>query len=178
MKAVTATESPRIRGVYMKRLQLQHDARGLFMETFRHEWIPGARAMVQGNVSHSRARVLRGMHYHLRQADFWTVLEGSVQVGLFDLRQSSPTRGNGELFTLHIDKGLYIPAGVAHGFLTSSGAILHYLVDAYYDGTDEHGIAWDDPALELPWRVRNPIVSERDQKNPRLADIPVDRLPR
>jgi dTDP-4-dehydrorhamnose 3,5-epimerase len=53
-----------------------------------------------------------------------------------------------------------------------------YLVDQYYDDSDEQGIRWDDPALGIEWGASDPILSVRDQKNPRLADIPAELLPR
>ena len=53
-----------------------------------------------------------------------------------------------------------------------------YLVDQYYDNSDEKGVRWDDPALALDWGARDPIVSARDRENPLLADIPADLVPR
>jgi dTDP-4-dehydrorhamnose 3,5-epimerase len=67
---------------------------------------------------------------------------------------------------------------VAHGFLTLTDATLTYLVDNYYDGADEHGVAWNDPTLQLDWGVSEPILSGRDEQNPFLKDIPVEKLPR
>jgi dTDP-4-dehydrorhamnose 3,5-epimerase len=52
-----------------------------------------------------------------------------------------------------------------------------YLVDRYYDNSDEKGIRWDDPALGIDWGTRDPILSPRDQENPRLADVPAEMLP-
>ena len=73
--------------------------------------------------------------------------------------------------------GLFIPVGVAHGFLALTDASLAYLVDNYYDGTDEHGVAWNDPEIALPWGVDTPILSERDADNPLLEDVPAGNLP-
>ena len=56
-------------------------------------------------------------------------------------------------------------------------ATLTYLVDNYYDGSDEFGVAWDDPTLAVAWGVTEPILSGRDRANPRLADIPVAQQP-
>ena len=179
MPDTPALESERIRGVYVVPLRAFADSRGYFFESFRQSWLPGIPPMVQGNVSFSKAGVLRGMHYHLRQADFWLAPSGHVRAALFDLRASSPTRGASQLLELGESHpfGVYIPPGVAHGFYTLSPSIMTYLVDQYYDNSDEKGVRWDDPALGLDWSVRDPIVSARDQANPLLADIPADLVP-
>ena len=126
------------------------------------------------------ANVLRGLHYHHQQVDYWQLMEGKIRVGLADLRPWSPTYRAIE--TIDIDAatpvGLFIPAGVAHGFYTQSAATLIYLVDNYYNGSDELGVAWNDPTLAIDWGTDNPIISERDAKNPLLADIPAELLPR
>jgi dTDP-4-dehydrorhamnose 3,5-epimerase len=68
--------------------------------------------------------------------------------------------------------GVYIPRGVAHGFYAFEDSYMTYLVDEYYDGADELGIRWDDPALGIDWGLpAAPTVSERDAKNPLLSAI-------
>jgi dTDP-4-dehydrorhamnose 3,5-epimerase len=174
--------SSRIEGVYAVRFQRFADARGYFYESFRRSWIPGVRDMVQGNTSFSRAGVLRGMHYHLKQADLWSVPFGRVRAALYDLRPSSPTHGAAQTLDLAGDEqatGLYIPRGVAHGFCALEDSLMTYLVDEYYDGADELGIRWDDPALGIEWGLTRPaVLSERDARNPALAAIPADLRPR
>lgn len=179
VRTTPALESERIRGVYVVPLRAVADSRGYFFESFRQTWLPAIPAMVQGNVSFSKTGVLRGMHYHLHQADFWLAPSGHLQAALYDLRTSSPTRGASQLLELGEAHpfGVYIPAGVAHGFYTLSPSIMTYLVDRYYDSSDEHGVRWDDPALGLAWGVGDPIVSARDQGNPLLAKIPAELLP-
>jgi dTDP-4-dehydrorhamnose 3,5-epimerase len=169
-----------ITGVYVVTLRAYEDARGRFMETFRREWFPGVNwDRMQTNRSDSRAGVLRGLHYHHRQIDYWIVMQGTIRVGLADLRPSSPTFGAAT--TLDMGEanmvGLFIPSGVAHGFVALTDATLTYIVNNYYDGADEHGVAWDDPDLALAWGVNAPLLSPRDQANPRLRDIPTERLP-
>jgi len=73
--------------------------------------------------------------------------------------------------------GLYIPKGVAHGFYAVEDSFMTYLVDEYYDASDELGVRWDDPALGIRWGAESPILSERDARNPPLAEIPPQRLP-
>ena len=169
-----------IDGVRRVVLTTFRDPRGSFTEDFRREWIPGAREMVQGNVSFSRQNVLRGLHFHRDQADWWTFLTGPAVVGLFDLREASPTQGTGRSIVIDPSEeleGLYIPAGVAHGFYAVQDVLLHYLVDAYHTGEDEYGLAWNDPALGIDWPTADPVVSERDRSNPSLEDVLRDAPP-
>jgi dTDP-4-dehydrorhamnose 3,5-epimerase len=175
-----ARPSSLIEGVFTITLKSFADDRGYFFETFRKGWLPEAREMVQGNCSFSRAGVLRGLHYHLKQADLWNVPVGAVRAVLYDLRSSSPTRGAAQIVEMGEANrvALYIPKGVAHGFLALRDAMMTYLVDEYYDNTDERGVLWNDPALGIDWGVREPILSARDAANPRLADIPPDVRPR
>ncbi len=150
------------------------------METFRTEWFPQRTwAIVQSNRSISAASVLRGLHYHHHQVDYWHLLAGKIRVALADLRPTSPTYRAVEIIDMDTvtPVGLYIPVGVAHGFYAQTEATLSYLVDNYYNGSDELGVAWNDPTLAVPWGVDNPILSERDAKNPLLADIPAELLP-
>jgi dTDP-4-dehydrorhamnose 3,5-epimerase len=174
-----ARESKLIAGVHLVPLRSFADDRGYFFESFRQSWVPGAREMVQGNVSFSKKGVLRGLHYHLKQADFWVVPSGLVRAGLYDMRASSPTRGKTETIELGQGNpfGLYIPKGVAHGFCALTEVMMTYLVDEYYDNSDERGVRWNDPALGLDWGMSEVIVSDRDRQNPPLADIPADVLP-
>jgi dTDP-4-dehydrorhamnose 3,5-epimerase len=173
-------ESSRIAGVKIVRLKVFRDERGRFLETFRKEWFPERTwSIVQTNRSDSRAGVLRGLHYHFRQVDYWYVAQGRIRVGLADLRKDSPTFGASETVEMgeQNEYGLYIPSGVAHGFYALTDATLIYLVDNYYDGGDEFGVAWDDPDLAVPWNVRTPILSARDRANPRLQEIPAEQRP-
>jgi len=175
-----ARESKLIAGVHVVPLRSFADDRGYFFESFRKSWVPGAREMVQGNVSVSKKGVLRGLHYHLKQADFWVVPQGLARAGLYDMRASSPTRGRSETIELGQGNafGLYIPPGVAHGFCAHTDIMMTYLVDEYYDNTDERGIRWNDPALGIDWGMTEVIVSDRDRQNPPLAEISADVLPK
>lgn len=166
-------------GVLLVRLDVHIDDRGSLVETFRQEWVPGASPMVQATRSDSRRGVVRGLHYHRRQADYWYVPRGRIFVAMIDLRRSSPT--GRKTLTLEMDEGdglgLYIPPGVAHGFQAVTDATLMYLVDRYYDSSDEHGLAWDDPDAAIAWPIGDPILSDRDRGNPKLKDIPEELLP-
>jgi dTDP-4-dehydrorhamnose 3,5-epimerase len=131
------------------------------------------------NRSDSRAGVLRGLHYHFQQIDYWLVAAGRIRVGLADLRLSSPTFKQTEVIDLDPSSGgLYIPVGVAHGFLALTDVTLMYVVDNYYDGADELGLIWNDPDIVVDWGANlTPILSNRDLANPRFGDIPPEQMP-
>jgi len=169
-----------IKDVVVAHPDVHGDERGRFVETYRRSWFPAGREMVQGNRSEKQAGALVGLHYHLRQADYWYALRGRVRVVLHDLRAGSPTEGKTEVIELDgdVDQGVYIPPGVAHGFSALTDVLLTYLVDNYYDNSDELGLAWDDPEVGADWGVDDPVLSARDQSNPRRADIPDDIRPR
>jgi dTDP-4-dehydrorhamnose 3,5-epimerase len=158
------------------------DERGQFAETFRAEWFPQVSwAKFQTNRSDSVAGVLRGLHYHFHQVDYWVLTRGRIRVGLADLRPASPTYLQAHTLELSADEpaGLFIPIGVAHGFYALTDCTLTYIVNNYYgDGSDERGVAWDDPQLNVPWQVTTPpLLSPRDVQNRYLADIPADQRP-
>ncbi len=175
-------ESNLIHGLYTVDLRAFGDERGRFMETFRREWFPQRSwDMVQMNCSESIGGVVRGLHYHFRQVDYWCLYHGRVRAALADIRPDSPTFRATQTIDMNGDQriGLFIPIGVAHGFASLSERItLTYVVDNYYDNGDEFGVAWNDPELALDWGLTDPIVSGRDAANPRLRDIPLEQLPR
>jgi dTDP-4-dehydrorhamnose 3,5-epimerase len=155
------------------------DSRGRFVESYRRNWFPLGREMVQGNRSEKEKNAIVGFHYHLHQADYWYPLRGKLRVILVDLRIGSPTEKN--LFTIDLDgaedRGIFIPPGVAHGFSTITDVLLTYMVDGYYNQNDELGVAYNDPELAADWLIENPIVSNRDMNNPLLKDIPSHLVP-
>ncbi len=163
-----------ISGVREVALEAHADARGSMTELYRQEWLADwARPAVQSNLSRSRAGVLRGLHFHQRQSDYWCLLEGSAFVALADLRAGSGTFREVRTTELDADAlslGISIPPGVAHGFCALTDVSLLYQVDAYFTGEDEQGVAWDDPELAIAWPIVRPILSERDRANPSLAD--------
>lgn len=161
-----------IEGVILTDLEQHGDERGSFVELFRQRSYPGP--FVQANHSRSIAGVLRGLHYHRKQADLWYVVAGRAQVALVDLRRSGTPAVRVLEMADEQPRSLYIPPGVAHGFLALEDLDLIYAVTAEYDASDEYGIAWDDPTLAVPWKRDRPILSERDSSNSRLdwATIP------
>lgn len=180
VRTLQPSQSVGIEGIYLFDLQSHPDNRGSFTEIYRHEWMPETQEMVQANLSSSNRNVLRGLHFHRNQADYWCVLQGTALVGLYDLRTGSPTEGKAAEVRLSADeglKGLYIPKGVAHGFYAETDLSLQYLVDQYFTGADEFGVAWDDPDLGINWPSSSPTLSDRDLSNPRLKEV-IDQAPR
>ena len=178
-----------LRGVSYGAVARHADPRGSLRELWRASWYEDlsaeaagrpAAAFVQANLTTSGAGVLRGLHLHRRQLDHWVVVAGRAFVALVDVRPlldgigSRPTietRERGE------DEWGAIPAGVAHGFLAIEPLSLIYVVTNEYDGSDELGFAWDDPAAGVPWPPvpgtpdGTPILSDRDRANPPLIDL-------
>lgn len=174
-------ESEIIPGVQIAELRPFADDRGRFTEMFRKEWFPQREwKFVQMNRSDSQAGVLRGLHYHFNQVDYWCVVNGRIRVGLADLRPSSPAYKQTQTIELEPSqgRGLFIPVGVAHGFLALTDVTLIYVVDNYYDGADELGLAWNDDEIVVNWnQTTKPILSPRDMLNPRFSEIPADKRP-
>ena len=164
------SEAAGIDGVRLIDLQIRGDLRGSFLELYRQSWIEPRSGAIQANLSRSMPGVLRGMHFHRGQWDYWCPVTGDAFVALADLREGSPTRL--EVMTVGLSgdepQGLFIPPGVAHGFYSKTEFIMVYLVDTYFDGSDENAVAWDDPDLGIVWPAGDPILSERDLRNPSL----------
>jgi dTDP-4-dehydrorhamnose 3,5-epimerase len=184
MSMATVTPSAEIDGVYIVEPTVFGDDRGIFVETYRREWIPGGREMIQSNRADRQAGCIVGLHYHLHQADYWYVPFGTARVVMHDLRQGSPTDGT----TLTLDlgqqadggfdhRGVFIPPGVAHGFGSLTDMTITYLVDGYYNPEDELGVAWDDAAIGADWGLVDPILSDRDRNNPKRSDLDPARQP-
>lgn len=186
------TNASSLAGVRFGRLVRHADSRGAFREVWRASAFPALTTdetgaptgttpgFVQANVSSSAAGVLRGLHYHRRQLDYWMVLSGRAFVALVDVRPLLDGRANRaivETRELAADEWVVIPAGVAHGFLAVEPLELLYLVTNEFDGSDELGFAWDDPAVAVPWPRLSvtsdgrPILSDRDRSNPSLAEL-------
>lgn len=173
-------ESEQIADVMIVEPQSFGDDRGRFLETYRRSWFPLGREMVQSSRSDKSAGSLVGLHYHLHQADYWFVVKGTAQVVLHDLRIGSRSEGN----TLEVQMGeineigVFIPPGVAHGFAAITDMTLTYLVDSYYNPSDELGVAWNDPDVAANWSINDPVYSQRDASNPFRRDIKDYLLPR
>ncbi len=172
-------------GVMRRTITFLPDDRGSFGELWRDSSTSGLgdastpSEMRQANLSRSRPRVLRGLHFHRHQADLWIVLEGHPFIALVDLRDAIAERGQPVVEAIEANPGdaFYLPAGVAHGFYATDELTLVYLVTNEYDGSDELGFAWDDPEAAVPWPSRDPVLSPRDAAAPSLQAL-LERLRR
>jgi dTDP-4-dehydrorhamnose 3,5-epimerase len=168
-----------IEGLVLIEPRVIADDRGFFFETFRaNEYadlgidVP----FVQDNHSRSARGTVRALHFQVEpgQAKLVRTARGEIWDVAVDLRRDSPTYGRYEAFELSDENArqLFVPVGFAHGFcVTSETADVAYKVSSYYNAPTERGIAFDDPAIGIPWPVAEPRVSERDRRNPRLEEI-------
>lgn len=129
---------------------------------------------VQDNLSRSIKGTLRGLHFQrppYEQGKLVIPLEGEVLDVIVDLRLASPTYGQTFVTELSAARAemLFVPPGFAHGFqVLSESCLFYYKCTNFYHKASEGGIAWDDPALEIPWRDITPILSEKDRHHPKL----------
>lgn len=159
------------------------DARGFFYESFNQRVFDQAVghpvAFVQDNHSRSEKGVLRGLHFQRaphEQGKLVRVVRGSVFDVAVDIRRGSPTYGRWVGVELSEDnhRQLWIPGGLAHGFLvTSSSADFLYKTTNYYSPSAEGSLRWDDPAIAIDWPLATaqPILSAKDAAAPLLKDL-------
>jgi len=156
------------------------DERGFFMETYKRQDFERAGIkgeFVQDNHSKSRYGVLRGLHFQKEpytQAKIVRCIKGVIYDVAVDLRKNSPTFGKyvGVILSEYNKYMLYIPRGFAHGFLVlSDEAEVVYKVDNVYALDHEGGLIWNDPDVNIPWPIDNPILSQKDQKWPTLKEL-------
>ena len=163
-----------VAGVELVELEMHGDHRGHVTELFCDEWASMAGFVPrQWHMLACLPGALRGMHAHARHDDLKIVTAGSVTLALKDLRQGSPTEGMGDLMRLSEEQyaAVRIPAGVAHGVVADTHALVLVGVTIPYDGTDELQCAWDDPALGIDWPVAPTLVSERDRTAGTVAEL-------
>lgn len=167
----------RIPGCFMISCDIREDSRGRFVKTFQDQ------AFKQMNLrtdwleeyySVSLKGVVRGMHFQhppFEHAKLVYCLLGEVMDVVVDLRTESPRYGQYESFIISskVANSLYIPSGVAHGFLSlSEKSIMQYKVTSEYSPEHEAGILWN--SFGFKWPVDAPILSERDLQQPKLVD--------
>jgi dTDP-4-dehydrorhamnose 3,5-epimerase len=147
-----------IQGVECKPLKVLSDDRGAFMELLRED-DPFFTRFGQSNFSITYPGVVKAWHWHRRQDDLWFVVAGMAQVGLYDLREDSPTHGHTHVLYMgdYNRVLLFIPRGVAHGYrvLGPAPMTLIYYTTQTYDPTDELRLAWDDPSIGFDWTTQN-----------------------
>ncbi len=159
------------------------DDRGYFFETYsksKYAEFGIEEDFVQDNISKSLKGTIRGLHYQVgdkTQGKLCHVIRGKVLDVAVDIRFDSPTFG--QYFSIELtgeDKTqLWIPPGFAHGFSVLSDEVLFvYKCTNYYSKPDERAILYNDPQLNIDWKVENPIVSEKDLKAKLFKEIQAD----
>ena len=156
------------------------DERGFFYESFNQKAFNAATGLaldfVQDNHSRSAKGVLRGLHYQIRQPQGKLVraTRGAVFDVAVDIRKSSPTFGQwvGVELTEHNHRQLWVPPGLAHGFVvTSESADFLYKTTDYYAPEHERCLLWNDPAIGIVWPLDGePQLSAKDRLGKPLAD--------
>ena len=167
-------EETYLKGSYIISPKIFEDSRGYFFEGYnekKFQDITGLKvAFVQDNQSKSSKGVLRGLHFQagqFAQAKLLQVIKGSVLDVIVDLRKDSKTFG--EYFSIVLDdkkkQQIYVPKGFAHGFLVlEDDTIFSYKCDNYYMKEAETGIIYNDPTLQIDWRLHEQeiLVSDKD----------------
>jgi dTDP-4-dehydrorhamnose 3,5-epimerase len=173
-----------IADVFIFKPKVFGDTRGFFMESFNHkafcEAVGGQHNFVQDNHSRSARGVLRGLHFQKpphAQGKLVRVTQGSVFDVAVDIRRASPTFGRWVGLELSGENHhqLWIPPGLAHGFLVlSETADFLYKTTDYYAPQSEGSVCWNDPDLAIAWPDVGmlPQLSAKDASAPRLADLP------
>jgi dTDP-4-dehydrorhamnose 3,5-epimerase len=176
-------ERTQIDGLAVIRPDVFHDCRGYFLEGYnklRYEEIGIGPEFVQDNCSFSHYGTVRGLHYQIgdsAQGKLVSVLHGRVLDVAVDIRFGSPTFGEHVAVELSDENRLqfWLPPGFAHGFsVLSETAVFTYKCTAYFDKRSERSIVYNDPDLNIDWKVTNPIVSEKDLEAPLLRSIERD----
>lgn len=171
-----------IADVLLMEPRLFGDARGFFYESFNARDFAAATGLnvnfVQDNHSKSARGVLRGLHYQVQQPQgkLVRVVAGEVFDVAVDIRPQSPTYGQwvGEILSANNHRQLWIPAGLAHGFLVlSESAEFLYKTTDYYAPEFERCLAWDDPSVNIAWPLDglSPVVSAKDAVGRRFAEL-------
>jgi len=173
-------EKTKIEGLLLFKPKAYKDERGFFIETFnveKYKKIIGEVNFYQDNMSLSKKKVLRGIHFQtppFAQAKLVQVIKGGGLDVAVDLRKKSPTYGMHQKFLLN-DKNkhqLWIPEGFGHAFLTKEdNTILSYKCSNYYSANNEETIVWNDPDINIDWEINNPVLSEKDNQGMTLKEM-------
>lgn len=165
-----------LEGAWLLRLEEIHDERGFFARAWSAgEWRSRGLNpdLAQSSLSFNRhARTLRGMHYQAppaEEAKAVRCIRGAIYDVALDLRRGSPTFGRWQARELTADNrlSLYIPEGMAHGFMTlTDAAEVLYLISAPYDAALGRGVRWDDPAFGIEWPHAPAVIADRDRTYP------------
>ncbi|MEX1268668.1 MAG: dTDP-4-dehydrorhamnose 3,5-epimerase [Balneolaceae bacterium] len=173
-------ERTSLNNVWLIKPEIYKDPRGQFLEAFRTDLFKEhgiEYEFVQDNISTSQKNTLRGLHYQLppsSQTKLIMVPHGEILDVAVDVRQNSPTFGQHFSTILNSENRhmMLIPTGFAHGFsVLSDEATIFYKCNDYYNKPLERGIRWNDPEVNIDWKIDSPILSEKDKKLPFLKNM-------
>ena len=165
-------ETP-IKGAHLIEFEPDADQRGFFARTWSHKDFDarGLNANVaESSLSFNRLRgTLRGLHYQVaphEETKFIMCVRGAVYDVIVDLRKDSSTylKWFGAELSIENRQMLYVPAGVAHGFITlQDSSYLHYQISGGYHASAARGVRWNDPAFGIDWPLQPKVIAERDR---------------
>ncbi len=167
-------------GLVIIKPQVFEDSRGYFFESYNKSKLEVLSDIefIQDNQSKSVYGTIRGLHYQLEpyaQSKLIRVLEGEILDVVIDIREKSPTFG--KHFSIELSSSnkqqLFVPKGFAHGFsVLSETATVLYKTDQYYNPESERGINFNDPFLEIDWKIdtNKTIVSSKDKVLPSFKE--------
>jgi len=170
----------KIPDLYIIKPRVFEDNRGYFFESYnKNAFLQNGidQNFVQDNESKSSKGVLRGLHFQktpFAQGKLVRVMQGAVLDVAVDLRKASTTYGEWVAVELnHDNKWMYwIPPGFAHGFVTlEDSTVFFYKCTNVYNKESEGSILWNDPDLNIDWKISNPILSEKDLHSPLFKDF-------
>lgn len=169
-----------IEGLLIIKPDIYHDERGYFFESYNEKKYKEAGIdthFVQDNESFSCKNTIRGLHYQIgdfAQGKLVRVVSGSIRDYAVDIRLGSSTFGKYVGVELSAENKLqfWIPVGFAHGFIAlENKTTINYKCTAFYSKTHERGINFKDNLINIPWNIKNPIISQKDSSYKYLKEI-------
>ena len=167
-------EKTKLKGLIILRSEVHKDNRGFFKEINKKKVFK--KNLIFDCLSQSKKNTVRGLHFQKKnpQGKFITVVEGEIIDIAVDLRKKSKTFGQHVSINMKNDSNysIYIPEGFAHGFVClSKTCTVYYRCTNYRDKQSESTLRWNDPVLNINWKVKKPILSKKDKNGQLLEEI-------
>ena len=167
-------EKTKLKGLIILRSEVHKDNRGFFKEINKKKIFK--KDLIFDCLSQSKKNTVRGLHFQKKnpQGKFITVVEGEIMDVAVDLRKKSKTFGQHVSINMKNDSNfsIYIPEGFAHGFVClSKTCTVYYRCTNYRHKQSESTLRWNDPILNINWKVKKPILSKKDKNGLFLEEI-------
>lgn len=167
-------EKTKLKGLIILRSEVHKDNRGFFKEINKKKIFK--KDLIFDCLSQSKKNTVRGLHFQKKnpQGKFITVVEGEIMDVAVDLRKKSKTFGQHVSINMKNDSNfsIYIPEGFAHGFVClSKTCTVYYRCTNYRHKQTESTLRWNDPVLNINWKVKKPILSKKDKNGLFLKEI-------